>query len=76
VSRRGFSIKHTGSLGADGNAAAIVTVELEVPGRGPIAELATELNEMDRSSATRWRGLAAGRGRCLTLPVMVEVAGL
>jgi len=50
--RRGFlisdlSIKHTGALGANGNAAAIVTVELEVRGRGPIAELATQLNEMD-----------------------------
>ena len=50
--RRGFSIsdlsiKHTGARGANGNAAAIVTVELEVRGRGPIAELATELHEMD-----------------------------
>jgi putative Mg2+ transporter-C (MgtC) family protein len=50
--RRGFSIsdlsiKHTGALGANGNEAAVVTVELEVRGRGPIAELAAELNEMD-----------------------------
>jgi len=50
--RRGFSIsdlsiKHTGALGADGGRGAVVTVELEVRGRGPIAELAMELTEMD-----------------------------
>jgi putative Mg2+ transporter-C (MgtC) family protein len=50
--RRGFSIsdlsiKHTGALGANGNTASVVTVELEVRGRGPVAELATDLNDMD-----------------------------
>jgi hypothetical protein len=49
--RRGFSIsdlsiKHTGARGANGNTAAVVTVDLKVRGRGPIAELAAELNEM------------------------------
>ena len=49
--RRGFSIsdlsiKHTGALESGGYEAAVVTVELEVRGRGPLAELATELNEM------------------------------
>jgi putative Mg2+ transporter-C (MgtC) family protein len=49
--RRGFSIsdlsiKHTGALESGGHEAAVVTVELEVRGRGPLAELATELNEM------------------------------
>jgi putative Mg2+ transporter-C (MgtC) family protein len=48
--RRGFlisdlSIKHNGPLDG-GNGAAVVTVELEVRGRGPLSELATELNEM------------------------------
>lgn len=50
--RRGFSIsdlsiKHEGGFGPDGHKSAVVTVELEVRGRGPLAELATELNEMD-----------------------------
>src|SRR5947209_14732791 len=45
--KRGFSIsdlsiKHTGAVGAGGDRAAVVTVELEVRGQGPIAELATE----------------------------------
>jgi putative Mg2+ transporter-C (MgtC) family protein len=49
--RRGFSIsdlsiKHDGVLETDGHTAAVVTVELEVRGRGPLSELATELNEM------------------------------
>jgi putative Mg2+ transporter-C (MgtC) family protein len=48
--RRGFSIsdlsiKHSGVL-TDGHEAALVTVELEVRGRGPLTELATQLNEM------------------------------
>ncbi len=47
--RRGFSIsnlsiKHTGTHGTTGG---VVTVELEVRGRGSITELATELNDMD-----------------------------
>jgi putative Mg2+ transporter-C (MgtC) family protein len=50
--RRGFSIsdlsiKHNGALGTNGHKQAVVTVELEVRGRGPVAELASELNEMD-----------------------------
>lgn len=50
--RRGFSIsdlsiKHSGAVGSNGSTAAVVTVELGVRGRGPLAELATELNEMD-----------------------------
>jgi putative Mg2+ transporter-C (MgtC) family protein len=49
--RRGFSIsdlsiKHTGAVGTNGNHSDVVTVELEVRGRGPLTELATELNEM------------------------------
>jgi putative Mg2+ transporter-C (MgtC) family protein len=49
--RRGFSIsdlsiKHDSALDAGGHEAAVVTVELEVRGRGPLAELATELNDM------------------------------
>jgi hypothetical protein len=43
----GVSIKHSGTRGANGNATAVVTVELEARGRDPIAELATELIEMD-----------------------------
>jgi putative Mg2+ transporter-C (MgtC) family protein len=50
--RRGFtisdlSIKHTGASGMNGHQSAVVTVELEVRGRGPLTELATELNEMN-----------------------------
>jgi putative Mg2+ transporter-C (MgtC) family protein len=50
--RRGFSIsdlsiKHDGTLDRGGYEEAVVTVELEVRGRGPLSELATELNEID-----------------------------
>jgi putative Mg2+ transporter-C (MgtC) family protein len=50
--RRGFAIsdlaiKHDGARDVNGHTSAVVTVELEVRGRGPLTELATELNEMD-----------------------------
>lgn len=50
--RRGFSIsdlsiKHASNGGANGQGPRRVTVELEVRGQGSLAELATELNELE-----------------------------